>query len=327
MSAMIEERGGYSRIPYIDTAKGIGIILVCLGHSVGKLAEPLNRLILSFHMPLFFFLAGMLFSNAIRNDASCFLKKKCRTLLIPQITLGFIGLIANLMIDCIVTKEYPLRQIDLISPFLSWFLPTMFIMSVVLFILLKATKGDTAKMVITLFVILVLFLLTPPVDILFATQSLVACIFGILGYLLRPMVDYYNNFFPYKGFSFLTLPGVAILSMMNVPIGMYINQYGNKWLFIITACLGIYTSLDLACLGQESRVLQFWGENSLIIYITHPVILRVLCGIVAKLIGETLTAQYPYYLLCFIVLALLEYPVILLANTMFPFLFGKRESR
>lgn len=45
-------------LPWLDTAKGIGIILVIIGHSM----FPMHTLIDSFHMPLFFVLSGLTFS-------------------------------------------------------------------------------------------------------------------------------------------------------------------------------------------------------------------------------------------------------------------------
>ncbi|MDR5790074.1 acyltransferase family protein [Caballeronia sp. LP003] len=46
----------------IDAARGIGIVLVVLGHAIG-LPEWLFRVIYSCHMPLFFFLSGYLFNG------------------------------------------------------------------------------------------------------------------------------------------------------------------------------------------------------------------------------------------------------------------------
>lgn len=43
----------------IDVARGIAILLVILGHSFYSIEDPLNKIILSFHMPLFFFLSGI----------------------------------------------------------------------------------------------------------------------------------------------------------------------------------------------------------------------------------------------------------------------------
>ena len=51
----------------IDVAKGIAIILVVLGHSIAEPTVPLNKFILSFHMPLFFFLSGIFSGNKKKN--------------------------------------------------------------------------------------------------------------------------------------------------------------------------------------------------------------------------------------------------------------------
>lgn len=48
---MIEEKG---RTKELDFAKGLGILLIMLGHSMTLMDNPLNTFILSFHMPLFF---------------------------------------------------------------------------------------------------------------------------------------------------------------------------------------------------------------------------------------------------------------------------------
>lgn len=51
----------------IDAARGIAIILVVLGHSFYQLETPLNLMINSFHMPLFFILSGFLAKTKIES--------------------------------------------------------------------------------------------------------------------------------------------------------------------------------------------------------------------------------------------------------------------
>lgn len=54
------EKKKRARIELIDIAKALTIFLVILGHTTGNLDTPLYRRVLySFHMPLFFFLAGI----------------------------------------------------------------------------------------------------------------------------------------------------------------------------------------------------------------------------------------------------------------------------
>lgn len=47
-----------TRVEWVDVAKGIGIILVVLGHNQSP--DYIIKFIYSFHMPLFFFLSGYL---------------------------------------------------------------------------------------------------------------------------------------------------------------------------------------------------------------------------------------------------------------------------
>ena len=61
------------RIEYLDIAKGIGMILVYIGHCRIPGDNPLFQWIYSFHMPLFFFISGLLFK---RRDFSLVMIKK-----------------------------------------------------------------------------------------------------------------------------------------------------------------------------------------------------------------------------------------------------------
>ena len=73
-----------TRIAWIDAAKGIGLLCVIMGH----LHIPLvDTWVYFFHMPLFFFLSGFVFSGG-KYDFKTFLKKKLRTLVLPYFTLG-----------------------------------------------------------------------------------------------------------------------------------------------------------------------------------------------------------------------------------------------
>lgn len=49
------------RIKDIDIAKGIGILLVIIGHSFPE--SYIQRLCYCFHMPLFFFISGLCYNH------------------------------------------------------------------------------------------------------------------------------------------------------------------------------------------------------------------------------------------------------------------------
>lgn len=89
--------GGKKRLVWVDAAKGAGILLVLLGH----VPRPVMReqyawidfmyyFIYNFHMPLFFFLSGIVYGcNAEKQrKKSCvvFLKEKIRSLMLPWLS-------------------------------------------------------------------------------------------------------------------------------------------------------------------------------------------------------------------------------------------------
>lgn len=65
----------------IDVAKGIGILLVIIGHE--DIPSWFEDIIFSFHMPLFFILSGYFFK--IENNQLIRIKKDARRLLLPYV--------------------------------------------------------------------------------------------------------------------------------------------------------------------------------------------------------------------------------------------------
>ncbi len=79
------------RIRWIDQAKGLGIVLVVLGHAcvpslvaISSFVEKLYLFIYLFHMPVFMYLSGYAFFHFSRkNSFKIFAKRKVKTLLKP----------------------------------------------------------------------------------------------------------------------------------------------------------------------------------------------------------------------------------------------------
>lgn len=71
------------RIVEFDIAKGIGIILVVIGHQ--NIPHSVTNWIFSFHMPLFFILSGFFFSSK-RKFYEIF-KRRVKSLIIPYVFL------------------------------------------------------------------------------------------------------------------------------------------------------------------------------------------------------------------------------------------------
>ena len=69
-----------SRVQFLDIARGIAIICIILGHLNNSL---INRVVFTFHVPIFFFITGYFMSS--KYKIGDFIKKKFRTLIVPYI--------------------------------------------------------------------------------------------------------------------------------------------------------------------------------------------------------------------------------------------------
>jgi fucose 4-O-acetylase-like acetyltransferase len=128
------------RIEYLDIAKGIGILLVVLGHNDFEVISLfVQRLIYSFHMPMFFFLSGYFINASI--PFWDFFKKRSHALLKPFLFTLFLIYFAsvsfekmgfNTAITRIVKSLYGSgHYLDWVQ---LWFLPHLFAVSLYAFL-------------------------------------------------------------------------------------------------------------------------------------------------------------------------------------------------
>lgn len=92
----MESKQADTRLDWLDAAKGLGILLVVLGHSFrhdmfdrSDLCAYIAYLIYSFHMPLYFVISGCTFGISYRAHLASplrFLKRRTQSLLVPMIS-------------------------------------------------------------------------------------------------------------------------------------------------------------------------------------------------------------------------------------------------
>ena len=134
------------RIEYIDIAKGIGILLVVMGHNDFGLVSPFfYKLIYSFHMPLFFFVSGMLFKSEI--PFFTLLRRRYQTVLQPYIV---IILLIFFMTLSFTKVNFDVAAARLLKAFYAnghyidwvqlWFLPHLFALNLFAFGFYKLVK-------------------------------------------------------------------------------------------------------------------------------------------------------------------------------------------
>ena len=119
--------------PYLDVLKGFTILLVVLGHSLQTFVPQgqfddnlLFRIIYSFHMPLFMFLAGAAAAYSSRPMNFKFIERKFYQLVIPFIAWYLVGYYLGGAYHTLPFKTYIHQVID--SPdYGLWFLWVLFL--------------------------------------------------------------------------------------------------------------------------------------------------------------------------------------------------------
>jgi fucose 4-O-acetylase-like acetyltransferase len=147
--------GDRVRITWIDQAKGIGIFLVVLGHTLRGLKasrtisdSPAFRFadswIYSFHMPLFFLLSGLFAERRIDRGARAFVRDKLATLAYPYLVWSVLQTLVQFATSRYANHKPSLSGLGwiLIEPILQfWFLYALFLISLFYYALRRCGLG------------------------------------------------------------------------------------------------------------------------------------------------------------------------------------------
>lgn len=100
-----QDRATASRVAWVDAAKGIGIVLVVIGHALGGLIDagitpapdwfrPAMLVIYAFHMQLFFFLSGLFLPRRLEAGPRGIAQRAVTGLVWPYVLWGSVQILA-----------------------------------------------------------------------------------------------------------------------------------------------------------------------------------------------------------------------------------------
>lgn len=116
-----------------DIAKALGIFCVILGHMPSVVPESIRIWIYSFHMPLFYFIAGY-FSKDIKDmsEIAVFIKGKWKVLMIPYVFYSSIFLMLDVASSRVPIKQivFEIKSILIGMQGAQWFLYGLFVVTI-----------------------------------------------------------------------------------------------------------------------------------------------------------------------------------------------------
>lgn len=282
----------------IDVARGIGIFLIVFGHSwYVTQHDELYRVIFSFHLPLFFFLAGIFLRTS--DSLSRFTKARANALLKPYFaTLIIFGLSRVLRgTNDIGNFEYFGGVLygngNTIAWRPLWFLPHLFIAIMTVFVILKMVESKVPrKNWLILFAIVMLSAGVYMLGMFWnpKTTSLAAIPANGLPGLpwsidLIPITASYILFgyiwsdqtksvtFDISRLLISVLIFCALHYFFNETMDLNLRVYGNPVISTLQAAMGIYIVISLSAFLQRysvfNRSLAYLGSGSLFILIFH----------------------------------------------------------
>lgn len=326
----IDSPTGGGREPEPDVAKGIGIILVVIGHCSGCL--PLHALLTSFHMPLFFFLSG-LFLFRKQENFEVFLIKKTKTLLFPCLVFGLILSTYSTCMDILRHDDiipYGYRYIGLFvnmrhNPFPGslWFFPALFLVEFLMYSLHGFCKRKTTMLagsvLFTLFGLIIHHYyrkgLPWSLDI-----ALYCTIFTLVGYYVRDII--------WKDKSTISYIIVLVIFLFSsyanfVYIGGCVDLYSCRLgfypLFFLSAFCGIYLVTWLSKIMVMSKIMRYFGQNSMLVYSLHFLLLKLTEILILKVVPVGLVSC----LLQASTILVLLIPIMNVINRRFRWMTGK----
>jgi fucose 4-O-acetylase-like acetyltransferase len=267
--------------------KGIGIILVILGHSFSFTGfnivdnNFINKYIFytiySFHMPLFFMIAGFLTSNYKDNLNKKFYISKIKRLLIPYIFINIIDAIPrHLFSNLVNNKNNGIEKIIFYSGAATWFVYTLFILFLIFPIIEKyIIKRDKYYLFGIVLFILNLFEIGSNIKIFTIDRLIYMSFYFYIGYILKK---------DYKKICGIILGNryFYIIVLLFFIIGRFYTE--TIIMRVLFPFLGIFSLWYIVMRNKDIKgklynFLIFCGENSLSFYL-----LEVFCGTVYRVI-------------------------------------------
>ena len=338
-------------IPWVDYAKAIGIFAIVFGHAVQ--AGDANKYVYSFHLPLFLFLSGFVFS-AGKDGFKRFASQRAFSFLVPYVIFSVISvsifavmgsfvqdsLASNRVVGSIPQqiKNVILGICDTNAPL--WYLPCIFLLQLGAWRIDKWIKKSNVYIVRKnrALLVLVLCALWLPVNkyllhIKFIPYSMQSGIhlfaFFMLGYVFR-LSGMERTILGLPtgtklGYGGLFMLSGLVLSILNGKVGYTSNAYGHIELYFLAALCSV-VGIVLVCMSIKScNPLEFVGQNTLGIMVMHkfPVVFfQTLCPVVKVYLKQnSVIVGIAVSVICIVMCVVAE----LVINRFCPLLLGRKK--
>lgn len=338
-----------NRFFWVDTLRAIGIFFVVLVHTGRVHNSLILTFIKSFLIPLFFFISGLFAKEAFYEISFFnFLKKLSQRLLIPYFFFSFVSYFSWLFLLQHFKENSFSPAKSLLGIFYSsgsgdwlsynvalWFFTCLFIVQVIFFFLIKILDKKVLGIILFLLSILgyllATFVTSPFNRLPWSIEiSLTATVFYGVGYLIKSYI-LTDLLVKWRWLIiFTSLSCYGFFTTKNTEVDFYIGIFGNYFYFYMAAFSGILFWTHIAYLLKPSQLLTVIGQNTLVIFSTHLLVIPCLTGFLTRVLGiqKSYLDNGGFIALGYTIFSILIIlPVSQLLNDYTPLLVGKSFKR
>ena len=302
------------RIHNIDILKGIGILLVILGHL--DLPLRIRNIIYIFHMPLFFFLSGALWKNKeTKMSLKVYIKHILTSLIYPYIVWNGVEICIHL-IKCIIGKETMgllLKRVMAIIigvrsvvPYdsqnylgLLWFFPALFVANILYFLFKKGKMLVPGIITCTIVGNIYAIVVAEKIRLPFCLDVSLLCIWFIwIGDIVG---QYIKNVLRLK--RILSIIGVSMCFVFEyfaqIEVDIIRLKISSPLLFYIISsliCIGLY----IGTYSMKAKYLEIIGENSAF-YLVLQSYGKQLCSVVFLILCNWIEVDFRGYIIVYFI--------------------------
>ena len=311
------------RLHFVDVDKGI-LILIVVAHHVFQVMRNngiiptesvyIERFYATFFMPAFFFVTG--YCSNFNKPFKQFLMSNIKSLIVPSLVFFFLNRSAEMLYFQTFSCRNVLFAIKL---FLltggTWFLTALFWAKIIYWWLRKYNKwavwgGQVFLLVFTSLVCARLF------EPWYVYHSFGLLIFIWLVELMKGRVP---NLFLFLLLLIFYIAYVAIIVYdgQHYPrISMQISLRINSILpFITGAISGTLVLFYISYLIKQNSILEYIGRNSIVIYLTHFVVIEILVDISQKIEAPVIIGNCFLFILVFCVTLIITTALVPILNS------------
>lgn len=329
---MEEKIKSRKRETFIDVAKGIGIYVIVLVHfTQGE--SLLRQYLLSFCVPFFFVVSGMLFSY--KKEFPVFLKNIIQKMIVPLFAYGVIDAIFTVIWKFVTgDKDFGVVTIAKICAkifFVSggansngplWYIPVLVLLQLIMYYPARSGKKWFPAVIGIIMLTAGYFVhFKGPFRVGQVPSAMVFFCVGMYSKAFIMKLKNSNKVLPVFLASALLF---AVLCWYNGFSEMAAMNYGRNYIvYYLTALSATLALLTIAMLIDKNKVLEFYGTNSLTIMCTHYHLARYiipwLLGLAHK---ENILNFIPVEIMFSLLVMLIMVLVIKLVNSKLPVLTG-----